>query len=323
MSVNTGKFGASKQNNPIMGFFIRLIKEKPLGTIGAVIVLVLLLVAILANVLAPYGYAQIHIADKLSPPSAKYLLGTDNLGRDILSRIIYGARISLIVGILGTLLSTLVSVVLGITTGFLGGKFDFVVQRLVDAWMCFPALIILLTVMSILGPGLLQIIIVLGVSMGIGGSRIIRSAVIGIRENMYVSAAEVIGCSTWRTLTSHIFRNISAAVIVLFSTNIGNVILSEASLSFLGYGIPPPTPSWGGMISGPGRTYMLVAPWMGLWPGLALGLVIWGTNMFGDAVRDLLDPRLKGGVSRYGNFKIKRPIKQKKSESIETPNEVS
>jgi len=318
MSVNTGKPDAPIKYNTTMGFFLRLIKEKPLGTIGAVIVLIFVLVAILANVLAPYGYAQIHIADKLSAPSAQYLLGTDNLGRDILSRIIYGARISLIVGILGTLLSTLVSVVLGITTGFLGGKFDFVVQRLVDAWMCFPALIILLTVMSILGPGLLQIIIVLGVAMGIGGSRIIRSAVIGIRENMYVSAAEVVGCSTWETLTRHIFRNISAAIIVLFSTNIGSVILSEASLSFLGYGIPPPTPSWGSMISGPGRTYMLVAPWMGLWPGIALGLVIWGTNMFGDAVRDLLDPRLKGGVGRYGNFKIKHVVKQKKSGLLDT-----
>jgi len=302
----------SKRRNPLLSFCYRLVKEKPLGTIGGVIVLLLLLVTIFANVIAPYAYDEVHIGDRLQPSSSQYLLGTDMLGRDVLSRVIYGARISLVVGLLGTLLSTIVSVVIGITCGFLGGKFDFAVQRLVDAWMSFPALIILLTVMSLIGPGLLQIIIVLGVSMGIGGSRIIRSAVVGIKENVYVSAAQVVGCSTWRTLTQHIFRNIFAAVIVLFSTNIGGVILAESSLSFLGYGIPPPTPSWGSMISGPGRTYMLVAPWMGLWPGLALGLVIWGTNMLGDAIRDLLDPRLKGGVGRYGSNLPRRLLQKTK-----------
>jgi peptide/nickel transport system permease protein len=292
--------------NPIRGFFIRLLKEKPLGTIGGFIVLTLLLVAILADVIAPFGYGETHIREKLLPPSTEYLLGTDNLGRDVLSRVIYGARISVVVGILGTSLSTLVSVVIGMTSGFLGGKFDFFVQRLVDAWMCFPALIVLLTVMSILGPGMLQIILVIGIALGIGGSRLIRAAVIGIKGNMYISAAQVTGCSTWTILMRHVFRNISASIIILFSTNIGGVILSEASLSFLGFGIPPPTPSWGSMIAGPGRTFMLLAPWMGLWPGIALGLVIWGTNMFGDAIRDLLDPRLKGGIGRYGKIKIKK-----------------
>ncbi len=293
-------------NNPFTRFITRLIKEKPLGTIGGLIVLVLLLVAIFADVIAPFEYDETHIREKLQPPSTEYLLGTDNLGRDVLSRVIYGARISVVVGLLGTSLSTFVSVIIGMTSGFLGGKFDFIVQRLVDAWMCFPVLIILLTVMSILGPGLLQIILVVGIALGIGGSRLIRAAVIGIKENMYISAAHVTGCSTWSILRRHVFRNISASIIILFSTNIGGVILSEASLSFLGFGIPPPTPSWGLMISGPGRTFMLLAPWMGLWPGIALGLVIWGTNMFGDAVRDLLDPRLKGGIGRYGKVKIKK-----------------
>lgn len=296
----------STSRNPVIGFFMRLIKEKPLGTAGGLIVLILLLVAILADVVAPFGYSDTHIHDKLLSPSTDYLLGTDNLGRDVFSRVIYGARISVVVGLLGTSLSTLVSVIIGITCGFLGGKFDFIVQRIVDAWMCFPALIILLTVMSILGPGLLQIVLVVGIALGISGSRIIRAAVIAIKENVYISAAEVTGCSTWSILTNHVFRNISASIIILFSTNIGSVILTESSLSFLGYGIPPPTPSWGSMIAGPGRTYMLLAPWMGVWPGVALGLVVWGTNMFGDAVRDLLDPRLKGGVGRYGRVKIKK-----------------
>lgn len=296
----------SARGRPVAGFFLRLLKEKPLGTIGGFIVLVLVVVAIFADLIAPYAYDEVHLPDKLKPPASGYVLGTDNLGRDVFSRIVFGARISVIVGLLGTISSTFVSVAIGITCGFLGGKFDFVVQRLVDSWMCLPPLLVLLTAMSILGPGIVQIVVVIGVSFGIGGSRLIRGTVIGIKQNMYVSAAQVVGCSTWRTLTQHILRNISAAIIVLFSTNIGGVILSESSLSFLGFGIPPPRPSWGGMIAGPGRTYMLVAPWMGLWPGLALGLVIWGTNMFGDAVRDLLDPRLKGGAGRYSRVKTKR-----------------
>ena len=315
MSTNIANPSLAAKNslhrNPVIGFFFRLIKEKPLGTIGGLIVVILLLAAIFADLIAPFSYSEPHIHDKLLPPSPEYILGTDNLGRDVLSRVIYGARISVIVGLLGTLLSTFVSVSIGMISGFLGGKFDFIVQRFVDAFMCFPVFFILLTAMSILGPGLFQIIIVVGIILGIGGSRIIRSAVIGIKGNTYVFAAQAIGSSTWRILTRHIFRNITAAIIVLFSTNIGVVILAEASLSFLGFGIPPPTPSWGGMISGPGRTYMLLAPWMGLWPGVALGLVVWGTNMFGDAVRDLLDPRLKGGIGRYGKVKIKHTFKNK------------
>ncbi len=292
--------GEIKRHSFFVGFWIRLVKEKPLGTVGAVITLILLLVAIFGNYLAPYGMNETSMADRLAPPSARFWLGTDHLGRDMLSRIIFGARISVIVGLLGAGINTILALVIGVLSGYIGGKFDLILQRFVDAWMSLPSLVLLLVIVANVGPGLWSIIVVLGVMWGITGSRIIRSAVIGIKENVYVSAAEAIGCSTPRILIRHIMPNIMAPTIVVFTTRVPNVILAEASLSFLGFGIPPPFPSWGGMLSGAGRQWMFQAPGMVLWPGLALGMVVYGINMFGDAVRDILDPRLKGGAGRYG-----------------------
>lgn len=280
-------------------FLTRLVKQKPLGTVGLVIVLIMFIAGIFADFLAPYGYNDIHLRDALSGPSSTYILGTDDLGRDLLSRVIFGARISMIVGVAGAGLSTILAAIIGIFCGFIGGKFDLVTQRFVDAWMAFPSLVILLSAMSLLGPGLWQVIVVLGVSYGISSSRVVRSAVIGIKENAYVHAAVAIGCPTRRILARHIFPNVTAPMIVLFSIQMGAMILVEASLSFLGFGIPPPMPSWGGMLSGSGRQYMMMAPWMVIWPGLALTIAVYGINMFGDALRDLLDPRLRGGVGRY------------------------
>ena len=288
-----------KRRSAVADFFRRLVREKPLGTVGGIIVLLLLLTGVFADLLAPYGVNEIHLKDSLSPPSNQYVLGTDNLGRDMLSRVIFGARISMIVGIAATMLSVLVSAIIGILCGFIGGKFDIIVQRFVDAWMCIPGLVLLIIVVTIVGPGMWQVIILLGLLYGIGGSRIVRGAVIGIKENVYINAAVSIGCPTIRILTRHVLPNIMAPIIILFTTRMPAVILVEASLSFLGFGIPPPAPSWGGMLSGSGRQFMLMAPWMALWPGLALAIVVYGVNMFGDAVRDLLDPRLRGGVGRY------------------------
>ncbi|MFC1860597.1 ABC transporter permease [Chloroflexota bacterium] len=289
-----------KKRSFIADFFIRLWKEKPLGTAGAIITLILLATGIFANLLAPYGMNESHVYDALTAPSAKYWLGTDNLGRDILSRVIFGARISVIVGLAGSGIAALLSVFIGILSGYIGGKFDLIVQRFVDALMCFPGLILLMVLMSIIGTGVLQVIIVLGFRWGVTGSRVIRGATISIKENVYVEAAKSIGCSTTRILIRHILPNIMAPVIVLFTTRVPNVILVEAALSFLGFGIPPPTASWGGMLSGNARMYMFMAPWMAVWPGLALAFVVYGVNIFGDAVRDLLDPRLRGGIGRYG-----------------------
>jgi len=289
-----------KKKNPFVDFFVRLIKEKPLGLIGLIIVIVLFLAGIFSELIAPYGYNEIILRDRLDGPSISHLLGCDNLGRDLLSRIIFGARISMIVALAGSLISSVISFIVGAISGFVGGKFDMIVQRFVDAWMCFPSLVLYLIVMSILGPGLWQVILVLGVSMGLGGgSRITRSAVIRIKEDVYFEAAKAIGVPTMRIINTHVLPNIMPIIIIGFSTGLGGFILAEASLSFLGFGIPPPVPSWGGMLSGTGRQYMLQAPWMALWPGLALAIVVYGVNMLGDAVRDLFDPKLRGGLGRY------------------------
>ena len=286
---------APKRRSRLAEFFIRLVREKPLGTVGGIIVLLLLFCGIFADVLAPYPMKEPHMYDRLTGPSWKYLLGTDQLGRDMLSRMIYGARVSVIIGLSATSVNMVVALLIGTTTGFFGGKLDIVVQRFVDAWMAFPGLLILITVMSLVGQGQLQTILVLGISGGIGGSRISRSAVIGIKENVYFQAAQAIGSPPLRTILRHVLPNIMAPMIVIFTVTIGGVIMAEASLSFLGFGLPPDVASWGGMLSGEGRAYMEMAPWLALWPGLALTLVIYGINMFGDALRDLLDPRLRGG----------------------------
>ncbi len=295
-----------KRPTLLVDVLTRLVKEKPLGTFGLAIVVILFFTGIFCDVLAPYGMNEIHLADRLVPPCAQYVLGTDNLGRDLLSRIIYGARISMFIGLGATTLDTGLAVLIGVISGYAGGKTDITIQRFVDAWMSFPPMFVYLTVMALLGPGLLQVMFVLGLARGIGSSRVMRSAVIGIKENVYMEAARAIGCPSTRTIMKHVLPNIMAPIIIVFSVAMGGVILQESTLSFLGFGIPPPQPSWGGMLSGPGRQYMYDAPWMAIWPGAALALVVYGMNMLGDAVRDLLDPRLRGGLGRYSGFEKKR-----------------
>ena len=281
-------------------FFVRLWRERPVGALGGIIVLILILVSIFADVLAPYRPREVNLPDILQGPSAAHLLGADHLGRDVLSRLIHGARISIFVGFAATTLNVVVAGLIGGTSGFIGGKLDLVVQRFVDAWMSFPGLLLLLTVMSITGRGIVQLIVVLGIVGGIPASRVVRGAVIGVKENTYFQAAEVVGSSKWKTLVRHVLPNIAAPVIVIFSINIGAVIIAEASLSFLGFGLPLQVPSWGGMLSREGRQYMEMAPRLALWPGLCLTIVVYSLNMFGDAMRDLLDPRLRGGQGSYG-----------------------
>ena len=301
MNARTRATGSErKRRGAVADLLVRLWTEKPLGTASGIIILLLIVVAIFADVLSPYPYWEVHPADMLLGSSARYLLGTDQLGRDFLSRIMFGARLSLLVGLSATTINVVVAVLIGGTSGFIGGKLDLAVQRFVDAWMAFPGLLILLSVMSIAGKGLLQIILVLGISGGIGGSRVTRGAVIAIKENAYFQAAHAIGASQWIVLTRHVLPNIAAPVIILFSINIGGVIIAESSLSFLGFGLPAQIPSWGGMLSREGRVFMETAPWLALWPGLFLTVTVYSLNMFGDAVRDLLDPRLRGGGGRLG-----------------------
>ena len=295
-----------KRRSGLVDVLIRLIKEKPLGTVGLVITMLLLLTGILANFIAPHGMNVSNMQNILAHPSIHFWLGTDNLGRDLLSRVIFGARISVIVGLAATSLGTVISTFIGVVSGYFGGTLDLIVQRFVDAVICIPMLMLVMIVMSMVGPGMVQLIIVLGIYGGINTSRVIRSAVIGIKENVYLQASKAIGCSNTGILTRHILPNIMAPLIVGFTTYLPGVILTEASLSFLGYGIPPPAPSWGGMLSATGLEYMYLSPWMVVWPGLALTVTVYGVNIFGDALRDILDPRLRGGIGRYG-VKVKKP----------------
>ncbi len=286
---------STDRRRAVPDFIVRLVRKKPLGLVGGIIVSLLLFCGVLSDVLAPYERNEIHIGDRMAGVSQEYLLGADQLGRDILSRLIYGARVSVIIGLSANITAIVVAALIGIPSGYFGGKLDMILQRLVDAWMSFPSLLLLLTVMSIVGRGVFQIIFVLGIMYGIGASRIVRSAVINIKENDYFLAAAAIGNTNARLVTHHVVPNIVAPTIVIFTIALGSMILWEASLSFLGFGLPPDVASWGGMLSHEGRLYMEMKPSLALWPGLCLTVVVYGINMFGDALRDLLDPRLRGG----------------------------
>lgn len=280
--------------HPLAQFLLKLWRDKPLGAVGGSVFLLFLFCGVFADVLAPYGMNETNLHVRLQAPSWAYPFGTDHLGRDVLSRVLHGAQLSMIVGFLAAGLATAVSIVLGLVSGYFGGKIDMLLQRMVDAWMTFPDLVLLIIVISIVGPGIPQIVIVLGLLYGIAGSRIVRGSVISVKEQMYIHAAQSIGGNSFYILWRHVLPNVMPVVIVLFTTRIGAVILSEAALSFLGLGVPPPAPTWGGMLSGAGRTYMYLGPWLALAPGICLTVVVYSINVFGDALRDLLDPRMKG-----------------------------
>jgi len=266
----------------------RVMRGKPLGALGGLLILGLLATALLAPVLAPYDPIKVRSSDRLQAPSLSHLLGTDDFGRDILSRVIYGARISMLLG-LGAV------AIIGILSGYYGGRIDMVLQRCIDTLMAFPGLVVLLTIMAMLGQGLGNVILALGIGGTAANARIIRSAVLAIRENQYIEVARATGCQDWQIIVRHILPNIAAPIMVVVTLGLGVAILAESALSFLGFGVPPPTPSWGAMLSGSGRTYMIQAPWMAIFPGIAISLAVFGFNMLGDALRDLLDPKLRGG----------------------------
>jgi peptide/nickel transport system permease protein len=294
-----GKFAQpttrTRTRSRFLEIWVRLLREKPLGILGAFIVFTLLGIAIFADVIAPYGYAQTSLMQRFRASSAEHWLGTDQLGRDLLSRIIYGTRVSLTVSLGATALGILLGTLIGVTSAFFGGRYDLGVQRIVDAWESIPNLLLLLTIISLLGPGLFNVLAVLGLSFGIQNSRIIRGAALSVKENAYIEAAQAFGGSSLRIMLSHMLPNVAAIIIVVATIGLGNLILVEAALSFLGFGVPPPHPTWGGMLSLQGLSYMYQAPWLAIWPGVALSAAVFGFNMFGDALRDLLDPRLRGG----------------------------
>jgi len=269
-------------------------RRKPLGAIGAIIVVALLVMAVFAERIAPYGYDETIRGARMQSPSMTYWLGTDNLSRDIWSRIVYGARVSITVGFATVGLAVLLATTVGVSSGYFGGAYDLIVQRIVDAWLSFPYLVIVLSVMAVLGPGLFNVVISLAIIIAAVNSRVIRSATIAIAHGTYVEAARAVGCGHVRIILRHILPNVAATIIILATIGLGTAILAESALSFLGFGVPPPYPAWGAMLSGSGRTYMFRAPWMAIWPGVAISLAVFGFNMLGDALRDVLDPRLRG-----------------------------
>jgi peptide/nickel transport system permease protein len=273
---------------------LRFGRRKPLGAFGGVIVIAMFMMAAFAESIAPHGYDDSIRGARMKPPSVSHWLGTDNLSRDIWSRVVYGARVSLTVGFGTILLGTLLATAIGVASAYFGGPFDLAVQCVVDAWISFPFFVIAISVLAVLGPGMVNVILSIAVVVAASNSRVIRGATISAMQNTYVEAARALGASHARIILRHILPNVAPTIIILATIGLGAVILAESALSFLGFGVPPPYPSWGGMLSGSGRTYMYQAPWMAVWPGLAISLAVFGFNMLGDALRDVLDPRLRG-----------------------------
>jgi peptide/nickel transport system permease protein len=261
---------------------------------GAIIVLVCLLVALLAPVLAPYGPEETHPNWKLYPPNEYFLFGTDEFGRDILSRIIYGAQVSLEVGLISVTLALLAGGVSGLVAGFFGGWPDAVIMRCMDVLFAFPAILLAIGIMAVLGTGIGNAILAIGIVYAPAFARLTRASVLSLKETEFVQSARVLGSGDTRILRRHVLPNISAPLIVQISFSLSTAILTEAALSFLGLGTPPSVASWGSMLSA-SRRFVELDPWPAIFPGLAIMLLVLGFNLFGDGLRDVLDPRLRAG----------------------------
>lgn len=282
-----------RRRNPFLSFFRSLLKKPP-AAVAFVIITVMAFSAVFADVIAPYGPLELHPASRLNPSNTTYLLGTDNLGRDVLSRVIHGSRISLMVGVVVVLLSKTIGTTLGMVSGFYGGKTDAFIMRLMDAIYAFPQLILTISLAAMLGPSTLNVIYAITFTSIAPVCRVIRGATLSITQNEYITSARSLGASNKRIIFRYILPNVLPLVIIQASLSFAGTILAEASLSFLGLGTPPPTPSWGGMLSSSGRQFFEVAPWLAIWPGIAITLATLSFNLMGDGLRDILDPRMRG-----------------------------
>ena len=272
---------------------LRFARRNPMGAIGIGIIIVFVLIAALAPVLAPHDPYVMDSSIILAAPSWQHWMGTDEFGRDVMSRIIWGSRISLYVGLIAVGLGTTSGAIIGMVSAYFGGKLDYAVQRFMDMLMAFPMLVLALAMVAALGASIQNVILALAVVIAPNAARVIRSSVLSIKEKPFIEAAKNLGYSHARILFVHILPNCLAPYIILATAGLGGAILSEASLSFLGLGTVPPEPSWGAMLSGKTQRYMTEAPWLAIYPGLAITLVVFGFNFLGDALRDILDPRLR------------------------------
>jgi peptide/nickel transport system permease protein len=268
-----------------------LMRRYPLGAVGGLIVLVFILTAVFANVIAPIDPLSTNSRASLAAPGATYWLGADFMGRDMFSRIVYGARISLAVAAGATGLGFLIGIAIGLASGFLGGWIDLVTQRLMDIMQALPLLVLALVMAASLGPSLENTIIAIAVALVPNVARVVRSSTLSLREQPFVEAARAVGMGEVRIAIRHVLPNTLAPLIVLATAQLGSAILTEASLSFLGLGIPEPYPSWGRMLSESAAEYVRTAPWLVIFPGVAISLTVFGTNLLGDALRDIFDPR--------------------------------
>lgn len=294
MATIDHKAELSRAGAGVSGFWgtaFHLARRYPLGAAGAIIVLAFVLTAIFAGYLTSFEPTSTASRSSLARPGAEHILGADFMGRDMWSRIVYGARISLAVGIGSTVLGCFFGVIIGLMSGYYGGWLDLLTQRLIDILQALPLLVMALLMAASLGPSLTNTIVAISIPIIPHVARVIRSNTLALREMPYVEAARAVGMSEWKIAFRHVLPNTMAPLIVLATAQLGSAILTEASLSFLGLGIPEPHPSWGRMLSESAAEYVRTAPWLVIFPGIAISLAVFGTNLLGDAVRDILDPR--------------------------------
>lgn len=306
MEVNANQDQVVNVNKPVANtkhnHFLRLIKlllQSKTGTMGFIIVFAVVFIAIFANILAPHNPAANNLGDMLKPPawldggSTTYLLGTDNLGRDILSRIIYGTRVSLLVGIFSVILAGIIGILVGILAGYYGGVIDNILMRIVDSFLAIPSILFILVVLAVFEPSIMVLIVVIGFTNWVTYARVVRGEVLSIKEREFVKASKSIGTKNATIMLKHIFPNIISSFIVISTLSVATTIILEASLSFLGLGIQPPTVSWGGMLTD-GRNYLATNWWLATFPGIAITITVLGIIFLGDWLRDVLDPRTQG-----------------------------
>ncbi len=274
----------------VVGEFAR---KQPLGSFGMGIVVLMIFTSAFATILSPYDPEANAFEHMLTPPNLQFLLGTDQFGRDILTRIIYGARTALFVGFTAAFIGATIGLVLGVASAFFGGRFDLIFQRIMDVLMAFPLIILALAVVSIFGTGIQNVIIAITIPFIPRCARVVRSQALAIREIPYIDAARANGFSNARIIMRHMVPNVMAPFLIMLTAFVGQAILLEASLSYLGLGVQEPIPAWGLMLQGGAEEYVESAPWVAIWPGVAISLAVFGFNLFGDAVRDTLDPKLR------------------------------